>query len=133
VTRAVTGHATGLLGMYRAHRAIQRQGVPHMTGHLFPKGVSGNPLGSGLLKAETASILADLLSEHPEATAGARVMLATAAKLLAISQRAASAARSTQAATAARSLIRQVERSAKTTRKPQTTFTERLAIMDASR
>jgi hypothetical protein len=50
-------------------------------------------------------------------------MLATAAKLLAVAQRAPSAARSAQCATEARALIRQAERSAKPLPKSRASIT----------
>jgi hypothetical protein len=95
--------------------------------HRFRPGVSGNPKGNGLLKARTAAIYADLLAEHPGATAGARQLLACAAKQLAISQQVRSSTRATAAAIEARMLIRQAERSAKPKQKPSASIDHLLA------
>jgi hypothetical protein len=80
---------------------------------VFQKGYDARRSAGRSRTELTASILADLLVEHPDASPSQRVLLATAARLLCLAQLTPSAARSATCATEARSLIRQAERSAK--------------------
>jgi hypothetical protein len=75
----------------------------------FPKGVSGNPAGRPSITTAAAAILADLLTEYPDATPSATVLLKTAARLFALSHRAPSPWKSMKCAAEARALIKQAK------------------------
>ena len=108
----------------------QSGAVPRRRGNpAWLPGVSANPAGRAPYVSRTkltASILADLLSGNPDASPSARVLLATAARLLALSQLSSDSGRSLRCAAEARSLIKQAKATAKPKQESKLSTPERL-------